>query len=184
VLDPDEGYYRRAGVPYYDQHCTMEVDEFMEREVKQMYAAFCGKEIPTPRLVNAIRRSKELGDLSKWSASVEARCGKPKTAPANKVATTKQPVAEQATQAPVYGEVRLTDAAREAKLISELTISIGGRAKTISENDWKTLTNAYIYGGYPTAAIKRAIELGGVTVHPAIPYEAWKGSADYLRGME
>jgi hypothetical protein len=184
VLDPDEGYYRRASVPYYDQNCTMEVDEFMEREVKQMYTAFCGKEIPTPRLVNAIRRSKELGDLSKWSASVEARCGKPKTAPANQVTTTKQPVAEQATQAPVYGEVRLTDAAREAKLIGELTTAIGDRSKTISEHDWKTLTNAYIYGGYPTTAIKRAIELGGVTVHPAIPYEAWKGSADYLRGME
>lgn len=179
----DDGYYRQSGEKFYDQSCTMPVDEAMEREVTQMYAAFCGKEISTTRLVNAIRRSKELGDLSKWSASIEARCGKPEAAPARQVASTKQPVAEQ-TESPVYGEVRLTDAAREAQLSRELAAAIGERAKTIAERDWKTLTNAYVYGGYPTAAIKRAIELGGVTVHPAIPYEAWKGSADFLRGME
>jgi len=48
-----------------------------------------------------------------------------------------------------------------------------------SKNSWPTLVNAYVYGSYPVEAIYQAIIYSGKTVHPTIPWSAWKNSADY-----
>ena len=53
-----------------------------------------------------------------------------------------------------------------------------------SEANWKTLSNSYIYGGYPVEAILRAVELGGKTVHPTKPWSEWKNSDTYKQYMK
>ncbi|MBI4121813.1 MAG: trypsin-like peptidase domain-containing protein [Parcubacteria group bacterium] len=82
VYDITTHYYRQGGAAFYDQACTMAFDEAMEHEVASMFAAFCGQAIPSSRLVSAVKRSKELGDLSQWSQSIEAKCGPSASAPA------------------------------------------------------------------------------------------------------
>lgn len=181
VYDLDSGYYLQSGVKFYDQSCSMPFDKDMEYEVNQTYAAFCGQEIKSARRVNVIRRSKQLGDLSKWSESVEAKCGKAETKPEEPIKPEKRPSLQAGTFA--YGFSRLSDLSLEATQVVEFTSAIGGRPKGLSETNWQILTRAYVYGGYPVNAINRAMELGGVTVHPSIPYEAWKGSEDYKKGM-
>ncbi len=75
VYDGDSGYFVQSSQRFYDNQCTLAYDEAMEHEVKLMHKAFCAVDISPKRLVSAVRRSKELGDLSKWSDSILARCG-------------------------------------------------------------------------------------------------------------
>jgi hypothetical protein len=49
----------------------------------------------------------------------------------------------------------------------------------INPSNWGKLVNAYVYGGYPVAAIARAVVYGGKTVHSEIPYDAWENTSDY-----
>lgn len=49
----------------------------------------------------------------------------------------------------------------------------------VSATNWATLVNAYVYGGYPSLAIYKAIIFGGKTVHPIIPWSAWQNSDGY-----
>jgi len=74
VMDTESGYYLQSGVQFYDRQCRFSRDANMEFEVKNTYKAFCSVDISQPRMMEAIRRSKELGDLSAWSDSVLARC--------------------------------------------------------------------------------------------------------------
>jgi len=54
-----------------------------------------------------------------------------------------------------------------------------GRTPRSAQRNWSVLMRAYVYGGYPAKAIVQAIKFGGKTVHPSIPWEKWKESADY-----
>lgn len=56
-------------------------------------------------------------------------------------------------------------------------------AVKISDKNWQTLIRAYIYGHYPLEAIIEAIKLGGVTVHPTIPWESWQKTEQYRSAM-
>ncbi|MBU1202548.1 fibronectin type III domain-containing protein [Patescibacteria group bacterium] len=49
----------------------------------------------------------------------------------------------------------------------------------ISKQNWFTIVNAYVYGGYPVEAISQSIKWSGKTVHPTIPWSLWKNSPDY-----
>lgn len=93
VYDAESGYFVQSSLKYYDNQCASAYDQNMETEVKLMHQAFCAVDISQERLIAAIRRSKELGDLSKWSDSILARCGKTKqdagsVAPKSKFAQT------------------------------------------------------------------------------------------------
>ena len=53
----------------------------------------------------------------------------------------------------------------------------------VSDKNWQILIRAYIYGHYPVDAIAEAIRLGGVTVHPSIPWESWQNTTQYKNVM-
>lgn len=80
----------------------------------------------------------------------------------------------------LYLKPQLT-AGKELEKGKELRALIRAEMGTVkvSEKNWKTLTNAYVYGGYPVAAIAKAIKFGGRTVHPTIPFGSWKNTAQY-----
>ena len=54
---------------------------------------------------------------------------------------------------------------------------------SVSPENWRKLSDAYIYGGYPAQTIVQAIRHGGKTVHPSIHWNAWKNSPQYLEYM-
>ena len=49
----------------------------------------------------------------------------------------------------------------------------------VSPENWRKLSDAYIYGGYPAEAIVAAIRHGGKTVHPSIDWSAWRNMEVY-----
>ncbi len=82
----------------------------------------------------------------------------------------------------VYGKY-CRDLKAEQQLAGQLNIFINNYYKTgtpaVTKNNWFTLIKAYVYGGYPLKAITQAVKFGGKTVHPTIPYEVWKNTAEY-----
>lgn len=54
-------------------------------------------------------------------------------------------------------------------------------SKRVSAANWRILSDAYIYGGYPEDAVVQAIRFGGYTVHPTIPWESWRETEQYQR---
>lgn len=188
VYDRQSDYYIKAGERYYDNQCELAFDEFMEREVKQTWAAFCGDEISQQRLVPAIRRSKELGDLAKWSDNLALICGTPE----NIVVLEPEEVLEEQMEEVLdgstlpagnfaYGKARLRSLDQEQYLAQQLKVQIDREfpALQIHEDDWNTIVNSYVYGGYSLHDINKAITLGGVVVHPSIPFSSWQYSIDY-----
>lgn len=81
-----------------------------------------------------------------------------------------------------YGQTRLRSLEEETnkanQLKAELEEMFNGPIP-VSENNWPTLVNSYIYGGYPVLAIYKSIIFGGKTVHPSIPWSAWQNAPDY-----
>lgn len=177
VFDAKSEYYYQSGVAFYDEQCSFTLDEAMEQEVKQTYRAFCGEEISIQRLIPAVRRSKQLGDLSKWSDNLEAICPKEQTIIGDKALEDRELSAGDFA----YGKARLSSLEQEQALAESLKSEIDKNFPQlqIHANDWSTVVNSYIYGGYSITDINRAIELGGKTVHPTIPFQLWQGSADY-----
>jgi hypothetical protein len=180
VYDPQSEYYHRAGLAFYDRQCAMPYDETMEREVRATYRAFCGQDIPQFRLVPGIRRSKQLGDLGQWSDNVLMMCAQGEISGNPVNATPALSAGDFA-----YGKARLSDLESENALAEALTIEIDLAFPhlRLPTHHWTTIINAYIYGGYSLPAIIRAIELGGYTVHPTIPFESWRNSRDYQEKM-
>ena len=72
----------------------------------------------------------------------------------------------------------------EYRLQKDRELSLYVRSKlgdvNVSPSNWRKLSDAYIYGGYPAKAIAQAIRFGGKTVHPAIDWNTWKNSRQYL----
>ena len=86
-----------------------------------------------------------------------------------------------------YGQPRLASLKAEQNLALDLKNrleTIFGKQIPKSTLHWYTLVNAYIYGGYPIESIAKAIGYGGKTVHPDIPWTAWRRSADYLNYID
>ncbi|MFW0837418.1 MAG: fibronectin type III domain-containing protein [Candidatus Komeilibacteria bacterium] len=52
-------------------------------------------------------------------------------------------------------------------------------SKALPAATWYRMINAYVYGNYPVEAIVQAVRWGGKTVHPTIPWSAWRHSFDY-----
>ncbi len=177
VYDEQTKYYYRAGEAYYDDLCEYSFDADMETEVRNAYMAFCKETIPQSRLVPAIARSKELGSLAKWSASLSEMC------PLGEEQDAHMPDTQVSLQPGTfaYGKARLS-LQQEQAMAKELKNIIDERfpGVEIDAKHWPTIVNAYVYGGYPPKAIIRAVELGGYTVHPTIPFEQWQKSRDYL----
>jgi len=69
--------------------------------------------------------------------------------------------------------------AKAEELRAGLENYFGPGAIPISDKNWNTVVNSYIYGGYPIPAIARAIKFGGKTVHPSIPWEQWRDTDTY-----
>lgn len=65
------------------------------------------------------------------------------------------------------------------ELERELKYYFRGGHIPLAARYWPTYVNAYLYGHYPIPVIARAIRLGGVVVHPAIPFSAWQRSPIY-----
>lgn len=81
-----------------------------------------------------------------------------------------------------YGKARLPidqEQAKAQELKQQLQEQYGLEHLRINDTNWIKLLNAYAYGGYPVAAIARAVIYGGKTVHLEIPWKIWQESADY-----
>lgn len=65
------------------------------------------------------------------------------------------------------------------ELERELKYHFRGGRIPLAARFWPTYVNAYLYGHYPIPVIARAIRLGGIVVHPAIPFSAWQRSPTY-----
>lgn len=66
------------------------------------------------------------------------------------------------------------------QLKGELEIFFGEGLIPISAQNWPTVVQAYVYGGYDAKDIAQAIRFGGKTVHPKFQKKFWKSNADYL----
>ena len=87
----------------------------------------------------------------------------------------------QSQKAFSYGQQRISLSVEQAKAI-ELKKALDtafNRIIPIEKRFWHIYVNCYVYGQYPVKAIVQSLKLGGKTVHPVIPYYAWKNSADY-----
>ncbi len=170
IYEKESGYYLRGGGKFYDNQCAYSFDEAYEEEVKKIYRLFCEEEISAHKLVSAVTRSKQLQDLTPWTELTLAQCKGIGAGSAGDFA---------------YGKDRLSSLAEEQNLAIQLKAEIDKNYPTlkIHEDDWSTIVNSYIYGGYPVEAINKAIEIGGYTVHPEIPFEEWKESDDYKKWM-
>lgn len=166
VYDEGSGYYQRAGQKFYDQQCRWDEDKNMETVMKQMYASFCGKDMSVHHLVPAVRRSKELGDLAKWSDAVTKMCPGKDAAPQSQ---SEPAMVSNTAQKRIYGQ-EILPFRQEARKSVELkrALSKSGIKKRVS----KDLVNAYVYGGYPLEAIARAVN-GEATVHPTKPFSSF-----------
>lgn len=69
--------------------------------------------------------------------------------------------------------------AKAAELRKGLESYFGAGKIPVSDKNWSTLVDSYVYGGYPIPAIARAIKFGGKTVHPTIPWSAWSQTDTY-----
>ncbi|MEA2065298.1 MAG: thrombospondin type-1 domain-containing protein, partial [Patescibacteria group bacterium] len=65
------------------------------------------------------------------------------------------------------------------ELKQELENHYGKNRIPVHKKHWHTIVNSYVYGNYPINAITQAIKFGGKTVHPSIPFSAWKKAGDY-----
>lgn len=81
-----------------------------------------------------------------------------------------------------YNQFRLFPVQEQAKakeLRQGLESYFGTGQIPISDKNWNTIVNSYIYGGYPIPAIARAIRFGGKTVHPTISWSKWSETDTY-----
>ncbi|PIY95702.1 MAG: hypothetical protein COY66_06065 [Candidatus Kerfeldbacteria bacterium CG_4_10_14_0_8_um_filter_42_10] len=81
-----------------------------------------------------------------------------------------------------YGKARLPIDQEQQKALElkrQLQNQYGLEHLRINDANWIRLLNAYAYGGYPVAAIARAVIYGGKTVHLEIPWKVWQQSNDY-----
>jgi hypothetical protein len=87
-----------------------------------------------------------------------------------------------------YSRPRLKSLTQEQAAASSLKILLeqhfGVFKIPVSNKNWHTIVNAYIYGRYTLAEIQDTIENGPQAVHPAIPASAWRKSADYQKYLD
>jgi len=81
-------------------------------------------------------------------------------------------------QAFSYGQPRLNSVAKEQNLAQSLKLDLEARLGQgnlkISAQNWHTVVNSYIYGGYTVDEIAHTIKYGPGKVHPSIPASAWR----------
>lgn len=81
----------------------------------------------------------------------------------------------------IYGQARTSLDYEKTKAIELKNILEQKIGKfSISNQNWFTIVNAYVYGGYPIEAISQSIKWSGKTVHPSIAWSSWKNSNDYI----
>ncbi len=80
-----------------------------------------------------------------------------------------------------YGACRdlAAERASASRLKQDLDKAFRGSIPAAARANWFRLVNAVTYGGYSNEAVVKAIQHGGKTVHPSIPWLAWKDSKDY-----
>lgn len=81
-----------------------------------------------------------------------------------------------------YGKPRASLSVEKAKadfLKQALKEKTGQDQLKISSQNWHTVVNAYIYGGYTIDELAAVISYGAPKAHPSIPASAWRKSADY-----
>ncbi len=84
-----------------------------------------------------------------------------------------------------YSKQRLGSLQEEQTLASELRVQLEdvfGRNRIPNpRSHWPTLVNAYIYGGYTADEIANTLRFGPGLVHPTLPAEVWRTTAEYQR---
>lgn len=81
-----------------------------------------------------------------------------------------------------YDKERFYPAKEQAlaeSLKTELEYFFGKGMIPLSRENWPTVVQAYLYGGYSVKEIVQAIRFGGKTVHPQFTANAWRNSGDY-----
>lgn len=68
---------------------------------------------------------------------------------------------------------------KAAQLKRELEIFFGEGLIPISAENWATVVQSYVYGGYNAQDIAQAIRFGGKTVHPKLQKKFWQETEDY-----
>ncbi|MCX6743323.1 MAG: thrombospondin type 3 repeat-containing protein, partial [Candidatus Parcubacteria bacterium] len=81
-----------------------------------------------------------------------------------------------------YGKPRVNSLSIEKSYATNLAIELKkrlGREIGVAAKDWKTIVNAYIYGGYTISEIVDTLNYGPGLVHPTIPAYIWRNSIQY-----
>ncbi|MBU1118556.1 hypothetical protein KKH43_01590 [Patescibacteria group bacterium] len=81
-----------------------------------------------------------------------------------------------------YDKLRIpiaTEQQKASELKTELEKYFGKGLIPISAENWSTVVQAYVYGGYSPQAIAQSIRFGGKTVNPKIAAKFWMQTADY-----
>lgn len=81
-----------------------------------------------------------------------------------------------------YGKPRVNSLSIEKYYASSLSTELKkriGRDLGVSSKDWRTIVNAYIYGGYTISEIADTLNYGPGLVHPKIPATIWRNSIQY-----
>jgi hypothetical protein len=68
-----------------------------------------------------------------------------------------------------------------AQLKTELEVFFGEGLIPISAENWTTVVQSYVYGGYNAQDIAQAIRFGGKTVHPKLQKKFWQKTTDYTQ---
>lgn len=126
---------------------------------------------------DGLRHSATLGDITLRTAALT-----PIATPPSATAPKPQVKGESVCGAYAYGICRNFQVEQNgaSALRTSLQSYFRGRVPATAQSRWYTWVNAYVYGGYPVAAIARAIQ-GYQTVHVGIPWNVWRTSPDYLR---
>ena len=81
-----------------------------------------------------------------------------------------------------YGKPRVNSLSIEKSYATNLAIELKkrlGREIGVAAKDWKTIVNAYIYGGYTISEIVDTLNYGPGLVHPSMPAYIWRNSIQY-----
>ncbi|TSC56772.1 MAG: hypothetical protein G01um101418_173 [Parcubacteria group bacterium Gr01-1014_18] len=200
VFDPAKGLYGKNGKDFYDMLCSRFRDPKTEQVVSLNYEDRCKRPMPRQRLYDAssyIISGRGNVDslwqyLIKLCSPEPAGAKDPSPLPSPRNGEVSIPKIGEGSllveKIFAYGKPRVEDLKTEQsaalKLKSELVKILGAKNLKISDKNWSSLVNAYVYGQYPIPAIARSIQLGGYTVHPQIAFGEWKKSGDYARGMK
>lgn len=179
----EEGLFHRQGLKFYDARCQSLQNLEIEKNVDFAWKNSCRGEVLFKNKYQVVDHiTSGQSTLVNWEKYLEGICNTGKAVD-NSVLNSTLSLGPGTF---AYGKTRLSSFSAESDLAQKLSLVLREKFQgdiPISDMNWAKLVNAFIYGGYDVESIHKSILLGGMTVHPSIPFSQWKKSADYKAGM-